>query len=201
MKQKMRNKRKLNLDIENKENHTIEIKTPNKTIILPKYFNGDLYDYQQEGLRWLKVLYENSLNGILADEMGLGKTIQVIALMCDLVENRQTGPFLIIVPLSTVPNWLMEFERFAPNLPVVLFHGTPEERIEAYKRIKKQHRITNDYKTQPIVITTYEVVIQEGTFLRSETWRYLVVDEAHRIKNHNCILIKYVVIEASSCTY
>lgn len=56
------------------------------------------------------------MNGILADEMGLGKTLQVIALICHLIEMNVTGPFLAVAPLSTLPNWLLEFERFAPQV-------------------------------------------------------------------------------------
>jgi len=61
-------------------------------------------------------LFENGLNGILADDMGLGKTIQVIAFYCFLIEMGISGPFLVIVPLSTVPNWLSEFAKFAPQV-------------------------------------------------------------------------------------
>jgi len=61
-------------------------------------------------------LYENGLNGILADEMGLGKTIQTIAFYCFLLEMGITGPFLVIAPLSTIPNWLSEFSKFAPKV-------------------------------------------------------------------------------------
>lgn len=64
----------------------------------------------------LQALFENGVNGILADEMGLGKTIQVISLLCHLVENGISGPFLVLGPLSTLPNWLMEFEKFAPSV-------------------------------------------------------------------------------------
>ncbi|XP_033231272.1 lymphocyte-specific helicase-like [Belonocnema kinseyi] len=155
-----------------------------------KYFVGELRDYQIEGLKWLKVLYKNGLNGILADEMGLGKTIQVIALFCELIENRHSGPFLIVAPLSTIPNWLLEFERFAPSLPVVLFHGPPEERSAAHRKIKQKYLVENGYKTQPIVITTYEVPLWEKSFLRTQKWRYIVIDEGHRIKNHQCQLVK-----------
>lgn len=56
------------------------------------------------------------MNGILADEMGLGKTLQVIALFCHLIEMNVTGPFLVVAPLSTLPNWLLEFEKFAPQV-------------------------------------------------------------------------------------
>lgn len=156
-----------------------------------KYFVGELRDYQIEGLKWLKVLYKNGLNGILADEMGLGKTIQVIALFCELIENRHSGPFLIVAPLSTIPNWLLEFERFAPSLPIVLFHGPPEERLAAHRKIKQKYLVENGYKTQPIVITTYEVPLWEKSFLKTQKWRYIVIDEGHRIKNHQCQLVKY----------
>lgn len=64
-------------------------------------------------------MFENGVNGILADEMGLGKTIQVIALICHLLEKNVRGPFLIIGPLSTLPNWAIEFERFAPQVGVL----------------------------------------------------------------------------------
>jgi ATP-dependent DNA helicase len=68
-----------------------------------------------------QLLYENGVNGILADEMGLGKTLQVIALFCHLIEMRVTGPFLVVAPLSTLPNWMLEFERFAPKV-CFIFH-------------------------------------------------------------------------------
>ncbi|KAL6256821.1 hypothetical protein P5V15_011760 [Pogonomyrmex californicus] len=155
----------------------------------PEYFCGNLHDYQKAGLEWLKLLNDKGLSGILADEMGLGKTIQVIALICYLMEKRQSGPFLIIAPLSTMPNWLIEFERFAPTIPVVLFHGTPDERKAIYTKIRRKYFVTNDYSTQPVVITTYEVPLQEVRFLQSQKWRYIIIDEGHRIKNYNCKLI------------
>lgn len=66
----------------------------------------------------MQVLYENGVNGLLADEMGLGKTVQIIAFICYLIEMGVTGPFLLIAPLATLPNWVLEFERFAPQVSV-----------------------------------------------------------------------------------
>ena len=63
-----------------------------------------------------QVLYENGVNGILADEMGLGKTLQCISLLSHLVEMGVQGPFLVAAPLSTVPNWVAEFKKFAPKV-------------------------------------------------------------------------------------
>ena len=71
-------------------------------------------------LEWMVSLYNNSLNGILADEMGLGKTIQTIALVTYLMEKKKNmGPYLVIVPLSTLSNWLLEFEKWAPSVQVL----------------------------------------------------------------------------------
>ena len=71
-------------------------------------------------------LYNNKLNGILADEMGLGKTIQTIALFAYLIEKKSNfGPFLIVVPLSTLTNWKMEFDKWAPSINKVIYKGNP----------------------------------------------------------------------------
>lgn len=199
IKTQTKSRKKLNLSTEeieaelHAELDSEEKESTNITTVVPKYFHGELRDYQLDGLQWLKVLYENGLNGILADEMGLGKTIQVIALLCHLIEKQQPGPYLIIAPLSTIPNWMSEFKRFAPDIPVVLFHAPKTERPAIYAEIKNKYAV-NDYKTQPVVITTFEIPLQEIKFLQSQIWRYIVIDEGHRIKNHKCLLIKYVVI-------
>ena len=87
---------------------------------------GTLKAYQIKGLEWLVSLYNNNLNGILADEMGLGKTIQTIALITHLIEKkRNNGPYLIIVPLSTMSNWMLEFDRWAPSVIKVAYKGMP----------------------------------------------------------------------------
>jgi len=67
-------------------------------------------------MTWLLGLFEHGINGILADEMGLGKTLQSIALVVSLIERGVKGPFLIAAPLSTLPNWLSEFQKFAPEV-------------------------------------------------------------------------------------
>ena len=87
-------------------------------------FGGKLKPYQIKGLEWLVSLYNNNLNGILADEMGLGKTIQTIALITHLIEKkRNNGPYLIIVPLSTMSNWMLEFDRWAPSVHKFAYKG------------------------------------------------------------------------------
>jgi len=146
---------------------------------------GTLRKYQVEGVQWLISLYDNGLNGILADEMGLGKTIQVIALLAYLKEKEIHGPFLIVSPLSTLSNWVAEIRKFAPSLPVVLYHGVIEERANIRKR--KMKTVDENF---PIVITSYEIIIKDRKFLSKYNWKYIIVDEGHRLKNYNCKLFR-----------
>jgi ATP-dependent DNA helicase len=85
-----------------------------------------------------QLLYENGVNGILADEMGLGKTLQVIALFCHLIEMNVPGPFLVVAPLSTLPNWMLEFERLAPQV-CLLFHKSDWKRQPPDMGINHDH--------------------------------------------------------------
>eukprot|EP00736_Rhodelphis_marinus_P003951 Rmarinus@m.13559 len=138
---------------------------------------GQLKEYQLAGLQWLVSLYNNGLNGILADEMGLGKTIQTIALLCFLREKKcEKGPFLITVPLSTLPNWLMEFEKWGPSLKVVVFRGNQNVR----RRIYQQEMEGREFH---VVLTTYDYVLKGRNYLKRIDWGYIIVDEGHRIKN------------------
>lgn len=140
-------------------------------------------DYQLDGLEWLVTLYENGLNGILADEMGLGKTLQCIALTAHLLEHGVKGPFLVVAPLSTVSNWCREFERFSPRIKVLQYMGPKPRRqkITFGKLLRAQ-----------VVVTSYEIMIQDHAKFQRTNWTYLTVDEGHRLKNFDCILIKFL---------
>ncbi|XP_060841457.1 lymphoid-specific helicase-like [Rhopalosiphum padi] len=155
----------------------------------PKLFNGNLKDHQIEGLLWIRTLYENGLNGILADEMGLGKTIQTIAFYCFLLEMGINGPFLVIAPLSTIPNWLSEFSKFSPKLPTVLYHGTENERIALRPNFNKTKKVLN-LNCQPVIITTYDVVRRDITFLKKVNWKFITIDEGQKVKNANAHISK-----------
>ncbi|KAK8405887.1 hypothetical protein O3P69_006950 [Scylla paramamosain] len=80
---------------------------------------------------------QREINDILGDEMGLRKTIQFIALVCHLVEQGVAGSFLVCAPLSTLPNWMAEFQRFAPSIPTLLYHGLESERVEKRELIRR----------------------------------------------------------------
>lgn len=148
---------------------------------------GKMRDYQLEGLTWLTCLYQIGLNGILADEMGLGKTIQLISFLAFLRENGTNGPFLILGPLSTVNNWVKEFGFWTPKIPVVMYHGTPQARGQ----IRRQ-QLKGDSKGVkfPVVCTSYEICMRDKKYLAHYPWKFIVVDEGHRLKNFNCKLVK-----------
>ena len=140
---------------------------------------GKLKSYQIKGLQWLVSLYVNNLNGILADEMGLGKTIQTIALLCYIMENKHNeGPFLIIAPLATISNWVIEFDRWAPGIKIVVYKGAPYERRQLANQIKQEKHKYN------AVLTTYEYIMKDKYNLNKVTWQYIIVDEGHRMKNY-----------------
>ncbi|GAV56115.1 hypothetical protein ZYGR_0BA00210 [Zygosaccharomyces rouxii] len=137
---------------------------------------GQLKEYQMKGLQWMVSLFNNHLNGILADEMGLGKTIQTISLLTYLYEKKNIkGPFLVIVPLSTLTNWSSEFEKWAPVLRTIPYKGAPNER-KAKQAIIKSGEFD-------VVITTFEYVIKEKSVLSKPKWVHMIIDEGHRMKN------------------
>jgi ATP-dependent helicase STH1/SNF2 len=137
---------------------------------------GTLKEYQLKGLQWMLSLYNNNLNGILADEMGLGKTIQTISLITYLIEKkRQNGPFLVIVPLSTLTNWNNEFEKWAPSVSRIVYKGPPTQRKNQQQQIR--------YGNFQVLLTTYEFIIKDRPILSKVKWLHMIVDEGHRMKN------------------
>nr|XP_031859137.1 uncharacterized protein CI109_005487 [Kwoniella shandongensis]KAA5526209.1 hypothetical protein CI109_005487 [Kwoniella shandongensis] len=147
---------------------------------------GKMRDYQVQGLNWMASLHHNGINGILADEMGLGKTLQTIAFLGYLKFHRGIeGPHLVIVPKSTLDNWSREVAKWVPGFSTVVLTGTKEERAEMVnKRI-----LTQDFN---ILITTYELVLRERTTLKKFSWEYIIIDEAHRIKNVDSLLSQII---------
>jgi len=154
---------------------------------------GEMRDYQVEGLNWMVRLYHRGLNGILADEMGLGKTLQTISMLGYLHTFKGiSGPHLVVVPKSTLGNWMNEFKRWFPDLRVLKFYGSKEERALIRERDLQ-------YGKFDVVATSYEVVIREKSSLSKFSWEYLCIDEAHRIKNENSTLSQIVRIYNTKC--
>ncbi|KAJ7171766.1 SNF2-family ATP dependent chromatin remodeling factor snf21 [Mycena crocata] len=137
---------------------------------------GTLKEYQIKGLQWMVSLYNNRLNGILADEMGLGKTIQTISLITFLIESKRLhGPYLVIVPLSTMTNWSGEFAKWAPGVKVVAYKGNPAQRRALQGELRVGHF--------QVLLTTYEYIIKDRPILCKIKWLHMIIDEGHRMKN------------------
>jgi helicase SWR1 len=144
---------------------------------VPFLLRGTLREYQHFGLDWLAGLYMNNTNGILADEMGLGKTIQTIALLAHLACVHEVwGPHLVIVPTSVMLNWEMEFKKWCPGFKILTYYGNQEERK------RKRQGWTND-DVWNVCITSYQMVLQDQQVFKRRRWHYMILDEAHNIKN------------------
>ncbi|GAK64485.1 chromatin remodelling complex ATPase chain [Moesziomyces antarcticus] len=153
----------------------------------PAYVKGGtMRDYQVQGLNWMISLYHNGINGILADEMGLGKTLQTISFLGYLRDFRNTPGFhLVVVPKSTLDNWYREFQRWVPGFNVVTLKGSKEERDDVIQK----HLLPQDFD---VLITTYEMCLREKSALKKLSWEYIIIDEAHRIKNVDSMLSQIV---------
>jgi SNF2 family DNA or RNA helicase len=144
--------------------------------------NVDLRDYQLEGVKWLLYQWTAGRSCLLADEMGLGKTMQALAFIETLrVVAQRPGPFLVVVPLSTIRHWQKEFDERS-GADAVVFYGTEMDRntfVGAETTMHGKARLPHF----DVLITTYETVQQEMAFMKSLRFTAMVVDEAHRLKN------------------
>mmetsp|Transcript_64570 Transcript_64570/g.76451 ORF Transcript_64570/g.76451 Transcript_64570/m.76451 type:complete len:634 (-) Transcript_64570:75-1976(-) len=153
-----------------------------------------LGDYQLMGVNWMALLSDMTfeeegtkkltrVNGVLADEMGLGKTIQTIAFLAWLKHSRKEvdkgyKPHIIIVPASVLNNWKREIMKFSPNMVVVKYHGSHKERQILQRNLPR---------TFDILLTTFSPFsssdASDRAFLRRIPFHYMIVDEAHCLKN------------------
>jgi SNF2 family DNA or RNA helicase len=141
----------------------------------PDEFGAELRPYQQRGLSWLVFLSSLGLGACLADDMGLGKTVQLLALeSAHRAENPQTGPTLLLCPMSLVGNWQREAAKFAPQLRVYAHHG--RERLGGAALAE---RLTETH----LVVTTYATATRDIDELSGHEWHRVVLDEAQAIKN------------------
>ncbi|CAG9949635.1 unnamed protein product [Clonostachys rosea f. rosea IK726] len=152
----------------------------------PPFIQGTMRDYQVAGLNWMISLHENGISGILADEMGLGKTLQTISFLGYLRHILGiTGPHLVIVPKSTLDNWKREFAKWTPEVNVLVLQGAKEERHELINERLVDEKFD-------VCVTSYEMVLREKGHLKKFAWEYIIIDEAHRIKNEESSLSQVI---------
>ncbi|KAK1425168.1 hypothetical protein QVD17_20514 [Tagetes erecta] len=145
---------------------------------------GTLRDYQLVGLQWMLSLYNNKLNGILADEMGLGKTVQVMALIAYLMEFKSNyGPHLIIVPNAVLVNWKSELHSWLPNVSCIYYVGNKDQRSKLFTQEVRNMKFN-------VLVTTYEFIMFDKSKLSRLDWKYIVIDEAQRMKDRDSVLAR-----------
>jgi len=153
-------------------------------ITQPKMLDCTLKEYQVKGLNWLVNLYEQGINGILADEMGLGKTVQSISVMAYLAEVHDIwGPFLVIAPASTLHNWQQEITRFVPDIKVLPYWGSAKDRKILRKFWDRKHITYNRESPFHVLVTSYQLVVQDTAYFQKVKWQYMILDEAQAIKS------------------
>ncbi|KAJ7786129.1 SNF2 family DNA-dependent ATPase [Mycena metata] len=154
-----------------------------------------LMDFQVDGFNWLCDNWWNHQHCILADEMGLGKTVQIATFIGKIIEDYGAMPALVVVPNSTITNWVREFERWAPNLRVVPFYGEAKAR-EVIKKYELSHATKRKGFTSAkfhVLVTTYETLTGKDfttVFKNQPRWEVLVVDEGQRLKSDSSLLFK-----------
>ena len=141
----------------------------------PPSFRGQLRPYQERGLAWLSFLGTLGLGAVLADDMGLGKSPQTLALLqAERDAGTESGPTLLICPMSVAGNWQREAARFTPDLTVHVHHGS--DRLSGAE-------LAAVAAAADLVITTYGVATRDAAALRQIQWARVVCDEAQNIKN------------------
>ncbi|CAI9101854.1 OLC1v1039276C1 [Oldenlandia corymbosa var. corymbosa] len=145
---------------------------------------GTLRDYQLVGLQWMLSLYNNKLNGILADEMGLGKTVQVMSLIAYLMEFKGNyGPHLIIVPNAVLVNWKSELHNWLPSVSCIYYVGGKEQRAKLFSQEVSAMKFN-------VLVTTYEFIMFDRSKLSKVDWKYIIIDEAQRMKDRESVLAR-----------
>ncbi|MCF8038057.1 MAG: DEAD/DEAH box helicase [Desulfohalobiaceae bacterium] len=146
----------------------------------PTGLEATLRPYQLQGMSYMNFLYEYGFGGILADEMGLGKTLQTLSLLQHFKNHGKSGPSLIIVPTSVLPNWQREVQKFTPGMKCLIIYGS------------KRDHLFKEIPSCDLVVTTYALLRRDLEDLNKYEFRAVFLDEAQNIKNPNTITARSV---------
>ena len=149
----------------------------------PDGFKGNLREYQKNGFTWLEFMYKWKLGACLADDMGLGKTIQTLAFLQRRFLLKETKPTLLVCPTSVINNWRKEIQKFTPDLSVLVHHGMNR---------KKEKEFAKALENNFIIITSYQLLQRDISFIHTIPWAGIIIDEAQNIKNPDTIQSKAV---------
>ncbi|OSS44062.1 hypothetical protein B5807_11187 [Epicoccum nigrum] len=125
------------------------------------------------------------------------------------VVSEELRPYLVVCPLSVLNSWVTEAQKWVPELKVLRIHGARGERdrlkrvalgmedmygheteqLKARKASRKAGIKASAYKdsasSYKIIVTTYDTFQAEASwFKHSFLWRYVVLDEGHKIKSN-----------------
>ena len=133
--------------------------------------NAELRPYQQNGVKWLKYLYDNDFGGCLADDMGLGKTVQAISLLLLANAGRKKGrkPSMVVMPRTLLFNWKAEFSKFAPGMKIYTYYGPDRD--------------LNEASGNDVILTTYALIRNDIELFSNMKFNCLILDESQNIKN------------------
>ena len=140
---------------------------------LPQKIQNALYDFQIEGINFG---IEHHCRFLLADEMGVGKTIQAISLS---YIYRDSWPVLIICPGSMKYLWKSEIRNWL---------GLKEHRVSILNRSKQ--KMSNEAY---FYILSYDLVRHILKKLKKMTFDFVILDEAHQIKNKESLRAKKIL--------
>ncbi len=137
----------------------------------PAGLKAQLRSYQAYGTAWMGTLLEAGFGGVLADDMGLGKTVQTLALLQARREAQTPGASLLIAPTSLLHVWRSQAAQFAPDLRLVVLHGSNRATM-------RDNALDAD-----LVLTTYPLLSRDCDWLAMQDWALVILDEAQTLKN------------------
>ena len=163
-----------------------------------------LRNYQKEGVKWIKYLYDNHFGGCLADDMGLGKTLQTITMLASVYKNappsapegatidspRLTSRKTIEAPSGAVGGAFGASGSCSSLIIMprsLLFNWQDElkkfaPQLTYYTYYGTQRDLDEALKHQ-LILTTYALVRNDIEQFREQQFHYIILDESQNIKN------------------
>lgn len=159
--------------------HSYLYNKPSDISVENTFIEGELREYQKEGLQWMLNLHKVGISGCLADDMGLGKTVQALSFFMQ-VKGESEKPSLLVLPKSLIFNWIKEIEKFTPDLDYHVYYGNRRDK----------HQIGS----HSLTLTTYHTLRNDSEALQDYEFHYIILDEIQHIKNHKSLISKAICL-------